>query len=99
MEQVIAAASLQITALTTQPTNQQNFLEELLEQLRWLLNMRIGATAADITTQLQKLIDTIKQDSTVTAAASLIWARTSTSRAALSLRCPRSRPTPPSTRR
>lgn len=32
-------------------------IEALLEQLRWLLNMPVGATADDIKTQLQKLID------------------------------------------
>lgn len=34
--------------------------EALLEQLRWMLNLPVGATAEDIKAQLQKLIDQIK---------------------------------------
>ena len=33
---------------------------ELLEQLRWLLNLPVGATAADILAQLNKLADQVK---------------------------------------
>lgn len=34
--------------------------EELLEQLRWLLNLPVGATAEEVIAQLQKLIDQLK---------------------------------------
>ena len=62
----IAAASLSLAQLTQEtPMN-----EELLEQLRWLLNMPVGATAEEILAQLQKLADQIKQGQDATAAAS-----------------------------
>lgn len=35
-------------------------MEELLEQLRYLLNLPVGATANDVKTQLQKLMDQLK---------------------------------------
>lgn len=35
-------------------------MDELLEQLRWLLNLPVGTTAEEVTAQLQKLIDQIK---------------------------------------
>lgn len=50
-------------------------MEQLLEQLRWLLNLPVGATADDIKAQLEKLIDLIKKDSTATAAASFDLAK------------------------
>lgn len=38
-------------------------MDDLLEQLRWLLNLPVGATADDVSTQLQKLIDQLKPES------------------------------------
>lgn len=43
--------------------------EELLEHLRWLLNLPVGATADDISAQLQKLIDQVKGSGAVAVAA------------------------------
>ena len=56
-----------LSALASQlfPTaslTQENPMDDLLEQLRWLLNLPVGATADDATAQLQKLIDQIKAD-------------------------------------
>lgn len=47
---------VRLAALTLVQT-QESSMEELLEQLRWLLNLPVGATAADVQAQLQKLID------------------------------------------
>ena len=44
---------------TTNP-QEESAMDELLEQLRWLLNLPVGTTAEEITAQLQKLIDQIK---------------------------------------
>lgn len=44
--------------LSDQP--QESAMDELLEQLRWLLNLPVGATAEDTIAQLQKLIDQLK---------------------------------------
>ncbi|WP_257127644.1 MULTISPECIES: phage protease, partial [unclassified Burkholderia] len=43
-------------------------MEELLEQLRWLLNMPVGATADDVTAQLKKLIESLSGGQGVAAA-------------------------------
>ena len=43
-------------------------MDELLEQLRWLLNLPVGATAEETVAQLQKLIDQIKTDPAQAAA-------------------------------
>jgi phage I-like protein len=53
MDEVMLAAA---SALFTQPPEEEP-MDELLEQLRWMLNMPVGATPADIKAQLQKLID------------------------------------------
>lgn len=67
-EVMIAAASIQYTALTT--TTQESHMEELLERLRWMLNLPISATADEILVELNKLIDQIKAAQGGTAAAS-----------------------------
>ena len=43
-------------------------MDELLEQLRWLLNLPVGATAEDVKAQLQKLIDSLSGGQGVAAA-------------------------------
>ncbi|WP_420996233.1 phage protease [Cupriavidus sp. 30B13] len=43
-------------ALPVEPQQEQQ-MDELIEQLRWLLNMPVGATTQDIQAQLKKLID------------------------------------------
>ncbi|AKU21880.1 phage protease [Massilia sp. NR 4-1] len=75
MEEVlIAAASSYFTTTTTSP-EQENSMDALLEQLRWLLNLPVGASAEDVAQHLQTLITTLKQDTAVTAAASFDLAR------------------------
>lgn len=56
-EVMLAAASLLATASTTEGITTMN--PELLEQLRWMLNLPLSATADDIKAELQKLIDKI----------------------------------------
>lgn len=71
MDEVLSAAALhfnptaQVTSLT-----QEIQMDPLLEQLCWLLNLPVGSSADDVMAHLQKLIATLKEDSTVTAAAS-----------------------------
>ena len=68
---LLAAASLHFALPPhTTPLTQENPMDELLEKLRWMLNLPISSTAADINAELQKLMDLIKQDPTATAAAS-----------------------------
>jgi phage I-like protein len=71
-EVLLAAASLRF-ALPPHPTplTQEIQMDELLEKLRWMLNLPITATAAEIQVELQKLIDQIKTENPeATAAAS-----------------------------
>lgn len=49
------------------PSPEEKHMDELLEQLRWLLNLPVGATAADVQAQLQKLIDQLKSAGTAAA--------------------------------
>jgi phage I-like protein len=72
-EVLLAAASLQFThnaALTLESST----MNELLEQLIWLLNLPVGSTAADVSAQLGKLQTTIQngQDSQAAASCDLI---------------------------
>jgi phage I-like protein len=60
MDQVLAAASSLFDTPPATPSPEEISMEALLEQLRWLLNLPVGATAEDVTAQLGKLIDTIK---------------------------------------
>lgn len=65
MEEIMLAAA----SLSLDQPNQETSMDDLLEQLRWLLNLPVGSTAEDILAQLQKLTDAIKQDQTTVAAA------------------------------
>lgn len=66
MEDVLlAAASLMAAHLTTEGTTA---MDELLERLRWMLNLPITATAEEITEELNKLIAQISGAEAVTAA-------------------------------
>lgn len=61
----VAASQL----LITQQTNLEALkMEGLMEQLRWLLNLPVTATADEITAELQKAIDQIKSSSANAAA-------------------------------
>ena len=51
----VAALSRLFPAAT--PSKEDNNMEELAEQLRWLLNLPVGATIDDIKAQLTKLVD------------------------------------------
>lgn len=73
-EVTVAAASRLIADLTAQtgalpvdPT-QEPEMDELLEQLRWLLNLPVGATAEDVKAQLQKLIAQLSEGKGTAAA-------------------------------
>lgn len=64
-EVMLAAASLLAV------TSDEDFpMDELLEQLRWFLNLPTAATADDILAELQKLVNNIKSQSGSVAAAS-----------------------------
>ncbi|WP_244665184.1 phage protease [Candidatus Symbiopectobacterium sp. 'North America'] len=65
-EIMLAAASL----LAVTSSTQEDIMDELLERLRWMLNLPITATAEDITAELNKLIDQLASASAGTAAAS-----------------------------
>lgn len=52
--------------------SKETAMDELLEQLRWLLNLPVGATAEEITAHLQKLIDQIKSGGTAAASFDLV---------------------------
>lgn len=69
-EVLLAAASAYFDTPTNPTSDQENEMEELLERLIWLLNLPVGSTADDCIAQLNKLIDQLKTDDTVTAAAS-----------------------------
>lgn len=66
MQPLMAAASVKFAAdlaalsQDLSATHEEQHMEELLEQLRWMLNLPVGATADDIKAQLQKLMDQIK---------------------------------------
>ncbi|WP_423197443.1 Mu-like prophage I protein [Cupriavidus sp. H19C3] len=72
----LAAASRLIADLSAQTgappvdSTQEPQMDELLEQLRWLLNLPVGATADDVKAQLQKLIGQLSEGKG-TAAASI----------------------------
>lgn len=67
MEEVFEA----VAASLVQPDSQsleESHVEELIEQLRWLLNLPVGASVEDIRAQLQKIMEQL--GTTPTAAAS-----------------------------
>lgn len=67
---VLAASfgSAAVAALSTDNSSEDRNMDELLEQLRWLLNLPVGATADDVKAQLQKLIDSLSGGQGVAAA-------------------------------
>lgn len=65
MDEVMLAAA---SALFPSTTPEEENMDELIEQLIWLLNLPVGSTADDIKAQLQKLMDQL--GTTRTAAAS-----------------------------
>lgn len=69
-EVCLAALSRWVSLSSTSNQSEAESMDELIEQLRWLLNLPVGATADDIKVQLQKLIDQIS-GGTGTAAASV----------------------------
>lgn len=66
-EVMLAAASL----LAVTSSTQEDTMDELLERLRWMLNLPITATAEDIIAELNKLIDQLTGGEAGTAAASI----------------------------
>lgn len=70
-EVMLAAASAQYNlSLTAALSQELPNMEELLEQLRWLLNLPLASTPEDILANLNKLADMIKGDQGNVAAAS-----------------------------
>ena len=70
MDEVRLAALSQALGLSSTPSLQETSdMDELIEQLRWLLNLPVGATADDIKAQLQKLINQLSDGQGVAAAA------------------------------
>ncbi|RJX32329.1 MAG: hypothetical protein C4516_04320 [Oxalobacter sp.] len=58
----VAALAIQSITIQEEP------MDELIEQLRWLLNLPISAGADEVTSELQKLIDKLKGTGEATAA-------------------------------
>lgn len=56
----VALAVAANTFLSANPTEEDSTMDELLEQLRWLLNLPVGSTADDIRAHLEKLVTQIK---------------------------------------
>lgn len=56
-----AVAASQVSKLINQQPNQEKLsVDELLEQLRWLLNLPVTSTKDDVIAELQKAIDQLK---------------------------------------
>jgi len=69
-EVLLSAATLHFSLPNPTPLSQENPMDELLEQLRWMLNLPLTSTPDDVKAELQKLIGMIKEDPTAAAAAS-----------------------------
>lgn len=67
MEEVFEAVAASLAQPESQPL-EDSHVDELIEQLRWLLNLPVGASVDDIKAQLQKIMDQL--GSSPTAAAS-----------------------------
>lgn len=57
MDEVILAAASLLSASDNPPPEDSTTMDELLERLRWMLNLPITATQDDIIAELNKLID------------------------------------------
>ncbi|WP_281660979.1 phage protease [Microvirgula aerodenitrificans] len=64
----LTAALSALIPVTATSTTTETPMDELNEQLRWLLNLPVGATADDIKAQLQKLVDQLSKGQGVAAA-------------------------------
>lgn len=64
----VAALSRLVSLSTQQALEKSMDITELLEQLRWMLNLPVGATVEDTTAQLQKLIDQLSNGQGTAAA-------------------------------
>ncbi|WP_293766599.1 phage protease [uncultured Aquitalea sp.] len=62
------AALSRLVSLTQSVIQEESAMDELIEQLRWLLNLPVGATADDIKAQLQKLVDQLSNGQGTAAA-------------------------------
>ncbi|WP_052190897.1 phage protease [Chitinibacter sp. ZOR0017] len=67
----VAVLSRMAFLSTSTPTQPETDMDELLEQLRWLLNLPVGSTAEDVKAQLQKLMDQLKGGNTAAASVDL----------------------------
>ncbi|QBH95988.1 hypothetical protein EKN56_05975 [Limnobaculum zhutongyuii] len=62
MDEVMLAAASRLASLSTSPENitvDEELLANLLQSLRWTLNLPATATAEDIVAELQKIIDAV----------------------------------------
>jgi len=66
-----AVAASALAALSSQPTPETN-MDELLERLRWMLNLPVTATAEDISAQLDKLKEMLGCCATAAAGVSIV---------------------------
>lgn len=74
MEEVLlAAASMMATHLTTEGNTEmdEEFLNELLSNLRWMLNLPTASTKDEILAELKKIISLLSNGQDATAAASV----------------------------
>ncbi|CAB3764134.1 phage protease [Paraburkholderia humisilvae] len=63
-----ASTSAAVAALPTETPPEDHTMNELLEQLIWLLNMPVGSTEEDVKAQLQKLVASLSDGEGVAAA-------------------------------
>lgn len=71
MDEVMLAAASRLVSLSTQTettTVDEEQLAELLARLRWLLNLPETSTAADVSAELQKIIDAVSAGQGMAAA-------------------------------
>lgn len=66
MDEVFEAVAASL-ALPDSQSLEESHVEELIEQLRWLLNLPVGASVDDIRAQLQKIIDQLGTSPTAAA--------------------------------
>ncbi|WP_176225139.1 phage protease [Methylomagnum ishizawai] len=67
MQPLVAALSARLAETPALNPNPDTSMDELLEQLRWMLSLPLSSGATEILAELQKLIDKIKGDGEVAA--------------------------------
>ncbi|MCX9038771.1 phage protease [Citrobacter portucalensis] len=72
MDEVILAAASLLGATNEPPTEDSDVMDELLEQLRWMLNLPLSATQEDVIAELNKLRDKLSGGDTAAASVDLL---------------------------